>query len=311
MTDTTNDAIRKLFGKSRIGLGCMALTGLYGKVDRSQAISTIHAALDLGIQHFDTAELYGPYTNEELLAEALSITSNTATVATKFGYKIVDGQIEGRDSRPKTIRLSAENSLRRLKRDRIDLFYQHRPDPDVPLEDVIGTMTDLRTEGKIDAAGLSGIEASFLNNATLAMPITAVQNEFSMAASGAFFDHPELIFVAHSPLARGLLASRKPMKVASQADDFRYSNKRFQSVKADLVRKTESRLLDLSMEYGVQPAVIALAAVLHQSPRIVAIPGAKSPSQIKTCVQACQLKFDSNALNSLWGSSDLALLAKT
>lgn len=302
MTDTTDHALRKLFGNSRIGLGCMALTGLYGKVDKSQAISTIHAALDFGVQHFDTAELYGPYTNEELLAEALSATSNTATVATKFGYKIVDGQIEGRDSRPKSIRQSAENSLKRLKRDRIDLFYQHRPDPDVPLEDVVGTMSDLRNEGKIDAAGLSGVELSFLSNATLAMPITAVQNEFSIAENGSYHDHPELIFVAHSPLGRGLLASQKPMRVAVKADDFRYSNKRFQSVKADLVHKTESRLLNLSMEYGVQPAVIALSALLHQSPRVVAIPGAKSPSQIKTCMEACELKLDANALSSLWSS---------
>ena len=302
MTDTANDALRKLFGDSRIGLGCMALTGLYGKVHKSQAISTIHAALDLGIKHFDTAELYGPYKNEELLAEALGTTSNTITVATKFGYKIVDGRIEGRDSRPKAIRQSAEGSLKRLKRDRIDLFYQHRPDPDVPLEDVIGTMADLRNEGKIDTAGLSGIEVSVLKNAKLAMPITAVQNEFSVAESGAVFDHPELVFVAHSPLARGLLASRKPMNVAVKADDFRYSNKRFQSAKADLVNTVGSRLLNLSMEYGVQPAVVALAAVLHWSPRMVAIPGAKSPSQIKTCMEACELELDSNALDSLWDS---------
>lgn len=133
------------------------------------------------------------------------------------------------------------------------------------------------------------------------MPITAVQNEFSIAEKEAFFDSPELIFVAHSPLARGLLASRKPLKVVAQADDFRYSNSRFQSLKADLGRKTESRLLDISLEYGVQPAVVALAAVLHQSPRVVVIPGAKSPSQIKTCVLACELKLGSNALHSLWG----------
>ncbi len=296
--------LNHLFGNYRIGLGCMALTGLYGKVDRNQAISTIHAALDLGIRHFDTAELYGPYTNEELLAEALSQRPNAATVATKFGYKIVEGRIEGRDSRPERIRLCAENSLRRLKRDRIDLFYQHRPDPDVPIEDVIGTMSDLRNEGKIDAAGLSGIDASVLDNANLAMPITAVQNEVSVVDDAALFDQPETFFVAHSPLARGLLASRKPGKVAIQPGDFRHTNKRFQLLRADLSRSVESGLLDLSLEHGVQPAVIALAAVLARSPRIAVIPGAKSPEQIQTCVRASELTIDPDSLKLLWRSSD-------
>ncbi|MDF2374478.1 MAG: aldo/keto reductase [Rhizobiaceae bacterium] len=299
----TNGPVRQLnhlFGRSRIGLGCMALSGLYGKVDRRQAISTIHAALDLGIRHFDTAELYGPYTNEELLAEALSKTCNAATVATKFGYKIISGRIEGRDSRPDSIRKCAENSLKRLNRDRIDLYYQHRPDPDVPIEDVIGTMADLRSEGKIDAAGLSGVDASVLDGICFAMPITAVQNEFSVVDYEAFFDRPETIFVAHSPLARGLLSSRKLDQVATRPDDFRNTNMRFQSHKVGLASSVKSRLTDLSYEYGVEPAVIAIAAVLARSPRIAVIPGAKSEAQIRICMQASELVLETKSLNALW-----------
>lgn len=292
-------AIEQLFGDSRIGLGCMALTGIYGKVDKKVAISTIHKALELGVRHFDTAELYGPYSNEELVAEALGKTANASTVATKFGYRIVDGRAVGQDSRPSSIRRSVEASLRRLKRDRIDLLYQHRPDPNVPIEDVIATMEKLLDEGKIAAVGLSGSDRQTLSRAQSLLPIAAVQNEFSIVNDTDFLDPSDFIFVAHSPLARGLLGNHVSGAHETKPDDYRVSNRRYNALKSGLDEGKEHPLFDISRQHGVEPAVVALAAVLARGPQVVAIPGAKSPRQIEICMQASELELDDETLRAL------------
>lgn len=297
---TSIQAIEQLFGYSRIGLGCMALTGIYGKVDKKVATSTIHKALELGVRHFDTAELYGPYSNEELVAEALGKTANTATVATKFGYRIVDGRAVGLDSRPLSIRRSVEASLQRLKRDRIDLLYQHRPDPNVPIEDVIATMEKLLDEGKIAAIGLSGIDAQTLSRARSLLPIVAVQNEFSIVNDTDFLDPSDFIFVAHSPLAKGLLGKHTSGVQETKLDDYRASNRRYNALKSGLAEGNEHPLFEISKQREVEPAVVALAAVLARSPLVTAIPGAKTPIQIETCLQAIELKLDDETLQALF-----------
>lgn len=295
-----NNSIEGLFGQSRIGLGCMALTGIYGKVDEKVAISTIHRALDLGIIHFDTAELYGPYTNESLLAKALGKTTSSVTIATKFGYKFIDGRAVGLDSQPQSIRASVEASLKRLNRERIDLLYQHRPDPNVPIDDVITTMGKLLDEGKIAAAGLSGTDKKTLALAQSMLPIVSVQNECSILNDKHFLDPSEFVFVAHSPLARGLLAYQNVKLSENASDDYRDSNQKFNILKDEIAKRSEHPLFDISRQHGVEPAVIALAAVLACSPKVAVIPGAKSPRQIEICMQARGFKLDEETLQLLF-----------
>ena len=199
-------------GATRIGLGCMALTGIYGPIGRGKAIAVIRRAFDLGVDHYDTAELYGPYINEELLADALGPRSREVRIATKFGYRLEGGRIAGLDSSPHAIRRAVEGSLRRLRRERIDLLYQHRPDPHIPVEDVVGTMSKLVKEGKVADLGLCATDHATLERARAIHPIAAVQNSYSLidreAEAGvlpALSDH-RTAFVAYSPLARGILA---------------------------------------------------------------------------------------------------------
>jgi aryl-alcohol dehydrogenase-like predicted oxidoreductase len=153
-------------GPKRVGLGCMALTGIYGHIARDVAVEIIRQALDMGVTHFDTAELYGPFVNEELLADALGSHRARVEVATKFGYRLEAGKIAGLDSRPQSIRSAVEGSLRRLRRDYIDVLYQHRPDPNVAVEEVVGTMADLVREGKVLGLGLSATDTETVQRAS-------------------------------------------------------------------------------------------------------------------------------------------------
>src|ERR1700754_3887319 len=169
-----NQAVRRPL---RVGLGCMALTGIYGHITREVAIEIVWQALDMGVTHFDTAELYGPFINEELLADALGQRPNRVEIATKFGYQLRDGKIVGLDSRPESIRLAVEGSLRRLRREYVDVLYQHRPDPDVPVEEVVGTMSELVKEGKVLSLGLSATDSEAVRRSAAVHRISFVQNE--------------------------------------------------------------------------------------------------------------------------------------
>lgn len=264
---------------SALGLGCMGLSFGYGPAtDRKDALNLIRAAYEKGVTFFDTAEVYGPFTNEELIGEALEPFRSGVIIATKFGFK--EGKTAlGMDSRPQTIRAVAEASLKRLKTDVIDLFYQHRVDPAVPIEDVAGTVKDLIKEGKVKHFGLSEAAAGTIRKAHAIQPVTALQSEYSL-----WWREPEkeilptleelgIGFVPFSPLGRGFLTGKIDAQTAFDKADFRNVVPRF----TEENRKANQILVDLSNLIAKQmeatPAQVALSWLLAQKPWIVPIPG--------------------------------------
>ena len=265
---------------SEIGLGCMGMSFGYGEVhDLKPMTELIHKAVDLGITFFDTAEVYGPYINEELVGKALRPFKNKVVIATKFGFDIQEGKSIGLNSRPEQIRRVAEASLKRLQVDAIDLFYQHRVDPNVPVEDVAGTVKDLIREGKVKHFGLSEAGVEIIRRAHSIQPVTALQSEYSM-----FWREPEdkilplleelgIGFVPFSPLGKGFLTGKIDTSTSFGQNDFRNTVPRFseENLKKNLV------LVDLvkqfASEKNCEPSQIALAWVLAQKPWIVPIPG--------------------------------------
>lgn len=290
---------------ARVGLGCMALTGVYGAVERQTAIGLVHRALDLGIRHFDTAELYGPYANEELLAEALGARGNDVEIATKFGYRLRDGKIAGLDSSPANIRRAVEGSLRRLRRDRIDILYQHRADPAVPIEDVVGVMSDLVREGKVRALGLSAVDWGTLQRAQAVSPVSFVQNEYSLIQRAP---ETELLprlkgsavrFVCYSPLGRGILAGKPEAYCGQNVSDYRRNDPRFEPQNLRAMQLRLSALREIAEGRGVNPAAVALAWLLSRGPNIHVIPGAKSALQLEAAVQGAELTLAAAELAQL------------
>jgi len=290
-----NSPAAGLFGEARVGLGCMALTGLFGHVDRATAVRTIHRALELGVHHFDTAELYGPYANEELLAEALASRPDQSVVATKVGYKIIEGKIAGMDCRPEALRLAVEGSLRRLRRDRIDLVYQHRQDPVVPVEDAVGALDRLRAEGKIVRIGLSAVDSTTLARAAAVCPISAVQNQYSLLHREGAEDilsitaTSSVAFVAFSPLARGLLSGTARSWLRLDGDDYRLSDERFAPERLAAMTNSATALQDIAASRRVPVAAVALSWLLSRSPNLAVIPGCKSPAQVDLAIEALQI----------------------
>ena len=266
---------------SALGLGCMGMSYGYGPpADRQEMIKLIHAAVERGVTLFDTAEAYGPFANEELVGEALAPYRNRVVIATKFGFTF-DGKggQSGMDSRPAHIRDVAEASLRRLRVDAIDLFYQHRVDPGVPIEDVAGTVKDLIAEGKVKHFGLSEAGAQTIRRAHAVQPVTALQSEYSL-----WFREPEpeilptleelgIGFVPFSPLGKGFLTGKIDERTAFDKDDFRNIVPRFTAEN----RKANQAMVELLHRIGedkqATPAQIALAWLLAQRPWIVPIPG--------------------------------------
>ena len=264
---------------SALGLGCMGLSFGYGPAtDRKDALNLIRAAYEKGVTFFDTAEVYGPFTNEELIGEALEPFRSGVIIATKFGFK--EGKTAlGMDSRPQTIRAVAEASLKRLKTDVIDLFYQHRVDPAVPIEDVAGTVKDLIKEGKVKHFGLSEAAAGTIRKAHAIQPVTALQSEYSL-----WWREPEkeilptleelgIGFVPFSPLGRGFLTGKIDAQTAFDKADFRNVVPRF----TEENRKANQTLIDLlnliAKQLEATPAQVALSWLLAQKPWIVPIPG--------------------------------------
>ena len=264
---------------SSLGLGCMGLSFAYGAPpDRDAAISLVRAAFDRGVTFFDTAEVYGPYRNEELLGEALAPFRDRVVIATKFGFKDAIATA-GLDSRPEHIREVVEASLRRLRTDRIDLLYQHRVDPQVPIEDVAGTVRELMHAGKVGHFGLSEAGAGTIRRAHAVQPVTALQSEYSM-----WWREPEreilpvleelgIGFVPYSPLGRGFLTGRIDETTRFEPGDFRNVVPRFSAEARAANKALLDRLSGIAARAGTTPAQLALAWLLARKPWIVPIPG--------------------------------------
>ncbi|MEN1994401.1 MULTISPECIES: aldo/keto reductase [Stenotrophomonas] len=264
---------------SALGLGCMGLSYGYGPAtDRTEAIALLRAAVEQGVTFFDTAEAYGPFLNEELLGEALAPFRDQLVIATKFGFK--DGHADaGLDSRPERIRAVAEASLSRLKTDRIDLFYQHRVDPNVPIEDVAGTVKDLIAEGKVKHFGLSEAGVDAIRRAHAVQPVAALQSEYSLwwrepeQAVLPVLEELGIGFVPFSPLGKGFLTGAINVGTQFAADDFRNSVPRFAAEARQANQVLVDRISAIAADKRATPAQIALAWLLAREPWIVPIPG--------------------------------------
>ncbi|MDX5514993.1 MULTISPECIES: aldo/keto reductase [Stenotrophomonas] len=264
---------------SPLGLGCMGLSYGYGPAtDRTEAIALLRAAVEQGVTFFDTAEAYGPFLNEELLGEALAPFRDQLVIATKFGFK--DGHADaGLDSRPERIRAVAEASLSRLKTDRIDLFYQHRVDPNVPIEDVAGTVKDLIAEGKVKHFGLSEAGVDTIRRAHAVQPVAALQSEYSLwwrepeQAVLPVLEELGIGFVPFSPLGKGFLTGAINVGTQFAADDFRNSVPRFAAEARQANQVLVDRISAIAADKRATPAQIALAWLLARKPWIVPIPG--------------------------------------
>lgn len=294
---------------SAIGLGCMGISQAYGEaLSRDEGVKLIGEAVDRGVTFFDTAEVYGPFVNEEVVGEALRPVRDRVVIATKFGFDIDRASRENRgvNSRPEHIRDAVEGSLKRLNIDTIDLLYQHRVDPDVPIEDVAGTVRDLIHEGKARHFGLSEPGMQTLRRAHAVQPVTAVQNEFSLwwrepETSGILdvCDELGIGFVPYSPLGRGFLtgALNKHTKLAD--DDFRRSNPRFQPEAMDKNQAFVDLLRRVAVEKGATPAQIALAWLLAQRPYIVPIPGTTKIERLAENIGAAGISLTGDDLDEI------------
>ncbi|MDE4778240.1 aldo/keto reductase [Klebsiella quasipneumoniae subsp. similipneumoniae] len=291
---------KEKFQVSALGLGCMGMSFAYGGAEESQAINTIHAAVDMGVTFLDSAEVYGPFDNEVLVGKAIKGIREKVQIATKFGFRILPtGQglerMAGVDSRPEHIREAVEGSLKRLNIETIDLLYQHRVDPAVPVEEVVGTMADLVKEGKIRHIGLSEVSAQTLRRACKVHPITAVQTEYSLwtrePEGGILKACRELGvgFVPYSPLGRGFLTGKITDPSLFAADDFRRNLPRFQ---AETMRKNQQlldRLQQVAGRYDATLAQMALAWVMSKGEDIVPIPGARKINHLRDNAAAADI----------------------
>jgi aryl-alcohol dehydrogenase-like predicted oxidoreductase len=291
---------------SALGLGCMGMSfSYYPFPEKKDAIALMHQAVELGVNFFDTAEVYGPYTNEELVGEALEPFKGKVVIATKFGFSIQNGKMNGLNSRPENIRTATEASLKRLRVDVIDLLYQHRVDPNVPIEDVAGTVKELIKEGKVKHFGLSEAGAETIRRAHAVQPVTALQSEYSLWTR----QHEKEIIptigelgiglVAFSPLGKGFLTGKIDENTKFSEGDIRSVLPRF----TEEARTANQTMIDLLNQFAEKrkatPAQIALAWVLAQKPWIVPIPGTTKLHRLKENIGAAEIELTAAELQEM------------
>ncbi len=315
---------------SAIGLGCMGFTAAYGGQEEAQSIETLRRAVDLGVTFFDTAEVYGPYDNEKIVGRALRGVRDKVVIATKFGFRIgAEGigfdRVTGLDSSPANVKSVAEASLKRLGIDVIDLFYQHRVDASVPIEETVGAMADLVEAGKVRALGLSEASAETIRRAHAVHPIAAVQSEYSLWTRDPERDviptcrELGIGFVPYSPLGRGFLTGQIKSAADLGENDFRVNLPRFNEANLDANLALVEALRKLAEKRGVTAAQLALAWVLQQGEDIVPIPGARKIRHLEENIRAVELTLDAaerasiaavmeNVQGDRYGERQLALL---
>lgn len=291
---------------SALGFGCMGLSFGYGPaVEQLEGIKAIRRAVDLGVTFFDTAEVYGPFANEELVGEALAPVRDRVVIATKFGFKIENGKQAGLDSRPEHIREVAEASLRRLKTDRIDLLYQHRVDQNVPIEDVAGAVKELIHQGKVKHFGLSEAGVQVIRRAHAVQPVTALQSEYSL-----WWREPEaeilptleelgIGFVPFSPLGKGYLTGKIDENTSFDSGDFRNTVPRFSAENRKANQGFVELLGRMAARKGATPGQVALAWLLAQKPWIVPIPGTTKLHRLEENVAAAAVELSADDLREI------------
>lgn len=290
---------------SELGLGCMGMSQSYGVPNEAESQATIHQALELGVTFFDTAEVYGPYTNEELLGRALKRQREKVIIATKFGFQIVNGKMQGVNSQPKHIREAVEGSLKRLGTDYIDLLYQHRVDPQVPIEEVVGVMAELVSEGKVRFLGLSEAGEETIRRAHQIHPISALQSEYSLWERNL---EPQIIpllrelgigLVPFSPLGRGFLTGISKRSEDYPENDFRRGDLRLQGKNYEINQKIVSIVQRIAQQKKATPAQVALSWLLHKGNDIVPIPGTKRRKYLEENLHAANVTLSDKDIQEM------------
>ncbi|MEJ2479989.1 MAG: aldo/keto reductase [Acidihalobacter sp.] len=290
---------------SSIGLGCMGMSQSYGPADEAESTATLHRAIELGCTFLDTAEVYGPFTNEELLGRALAGKRDQVVLATKFGFRIDNGKMAGTNSRPEHIREAVEGSLKRLRTDHIDLLYQHRVDRDVPIEEVAGAVGELVQQGKVRFFGLSEAGVGTIRRAHAAHPVSAVQSEYSLWERNLEQDVIPTLrelgigLVPFSPLGRGFLTGSVKRAEEYPETDFRHNDPRYQGENYDINMQAAQTVREIAESLGAKPGQVALAWLLHKGGDIVPIPGTKRRRYLEENVAAAQLELDAAQMQTL------------